>query len=179
MKRNKFWIGLLLLITGSFTVINELKQNYETILYLPIIRDNSSNVLSPPIPHYSQTIIDYDSLHQDLEGNGYLLGTNKIGFHIGSGGNITGLYDMMKKLDDNRIPFFLKSADVAGTLWEGQQLKLLSGVDHTLVYRKSGDDYDVPEYDLSPNDAAIQHWNLHKSVFPPELIPSQVWLETI
>jgi len=51
-----------------------------------------------------------------------------------------------------------------------------SGVPHVLVYRAVG---DLPNYNLSPQEAASQHWILHRDQFPPELDPSVVWLETI
>jgi hypothetical protein len=77
------------------------------------------------------------------------------------------------------VPFFLKSADNAGPIFEAQELAKKSGVPHTLVYRRTGNTYDVPNYSLTPQEAARQHWAAHIAVFPPELDPSMVWLETI
>jgi hypothetical protein len=85
----------------------------------------------------------------------------------------------MRRQDEAGVPFFLKSADNAGPLFEAQKLAQASGVDHTLVFRRSGDLYDTPNYDLSPQQAAEQHWQLHRTAFPPELDPSLVWIETI
>jgi hypothetical protein len=95
------------------------------------------------------------------------------------GGNRTGLDTWMERLDAAGVPFFLKSADDTGPLVQAQQLMQASGVPHTLVYRRSGDDYDVPDYDLPPEAAAEQHWQLHMANFPPELDPNLVWVETI
>ena len=56
---------------------------------------------------------------------------------------------------------------------------------HTLVFRLStagqndGYDYDVPDYDLPPEQAAAIHWQKHTDKFPPELDPSLVWIETM
>jgi hypothetical protein len=43
-----------------------------------------------------------------------VLRVGRIGFHVGPGGNQTGLGDWMRRLDAAGIPFFLKSADSAG-----------------------------------------------------------------
>ena len=39
--------------------------------------------------------------------------------------------------------------------------------------------YEVPNYDLPPTQAAQEHWLLHKAAFPPELDPSSLWIETV
>jgi len=104
---------------------------------------------------------------------------NKIGFHTSPGGYEQGLGDWMRALDAAGIPFCIKGADYAGPVWEGQQLAKESGVQHVLVYRRSGQGWDVPNYDLSPFDAAAIHWQQHRDAFPPELDKDWVWLETI
>lgn len=154
--------------------------------YLPFaysLQSATPSPLPPPLPTptllTSETVVDWTAVTAQLRAQGLLISPNKIGFHMGYGGNITGLHDWMVALDNACIPFFLKSVDVAGTLYEAQQLELTSGVPHILVYRRTGIDYDVPDYSLSPEEAAIAHWNLHKSVFPPELDPSRLWLETV
>lgn len=131
-----------------------------------------------PTPTPTPTI-DFAAVRQQLQAQGQELGFAKIGFHVGVGGNREGLDEWMERLDAAGVPFFLKSADDAAPLLAGQQLMQASGVPHTLVYRRSGDEYDVPDYDLPPEEAARQHWALHLAVFPPELDPSVVWLETI
>jgi hypothetical protein len=180
---NKRIIGFALMVVTAIvgeSLLNRQVSNQSSVLYLPFA---STLPLPPslpiPIAFTSNEPIDVTAVANELREQGLILGTNKIGFHIGSGGNITGLYDMLATLDSYRIPFFLKSVDVAGTLYEAQQLKLASGVSHILVYRRSGEEYDVPRYDLPPEIAAVIHWNLHMAVFPSELDPSQVWLETI
>jgi hypothetical protein len=85
----------------------------------------------------------------------------------------------MERLDSAGVPFFLKSADDAGPLFDAQQIVQESDVPHTLVYRRSGNEYDTPNYDLPPAEAARQHWQLHLEAFPVELDPDLVWIETI
>jgi hypothetical protein len=131
-----------------------------------------------PVPTPTPTI-DFTAVRQQLQANGQELGFVKIGFHTSVGGNRQGLDVWMRRLDEAGVPFFLKSVDDAGPLFEAQQLVQASGVPHTLVYRRSGNEYDVPNYSLSPDEAARQHWQLHRDVFPPELDPSIVWIETI
>jgi hypothetical protein len=123
--------------------------------------------------------IDFRAVRERLRSQGQDLGFVKIGFHTAVGGNRNGLGDWMRRLDSTGVPFFLKSADDAGPLYEAQQIVRESDVPHTLVYRRSGDEYDTPDYDLPPEQAARQHWELHKAVFPSELDPQIVWIETI
>jgi hypothetical protein len=71
--------------------------------------------------------------------------------------------------------------DNAQPLYFAQQLRQASGVPHVLVYRKAsgGDHYNVPDYNLPPEQAALEHWQRHIEAFPPELDPNIVWLETV
>lgn len=109
----------------------------------------------------------------------------KVGFHTGPSGNMTGIGDYFRRLDDAGIPCVLKSVGNAGPLYELQEMARVSGVPHVLIYRKSGvsgdqsKNYDTPDYDLSPELAAERHWRLHMNAWPPELDPSMVWIETV
>ncbi|MCA9969429.1 MAG: hypothetical protein KC425_04390, partial [Anaerolineales bacterium] len=106
--------------------------------------------------------------------------TVKIGFHTAVGGNGAGLDEWVRQLDAAGVPIFLKSVDNAQPLYFAQELMKQSGVPHTLVFRRAtGDVYDVPEYDLPPDEAARRHWARHMAVWPPELDPGLVWIETI
>lgn len=119
-------------------------------------------------------------MREMLQRNGQDLALPKIGFHVGAGGgNLNGLGDWMRDLDDKGIPFFLKSANNAGPLFEAQELMKESGVPHILTYRYAGNYFDVPNYHMTPEEAALIHWERHMSVWPPELDPSMVWIETI
>jgi hypothetical protein len=156
-------------------------------LFLPAVRFDEAATATPtpsPAPTATPTptptpTIDFAAVRAELQANNQDLAFVKIGFHVSSGGNPTGLGDWMRRLDAAGVPFLLKSADYAGPILEAQQIAQASGVPHVLVYRRSGDEYDVPNYDLPPAQAARQHWQLHMDAFPSELDPSMVWLETI
>lgn len=125
-------------------------------------------------------ILDFTALRNQLNASGQALATVKIGFHTAVGGNSDGLDEWMRQLDAAGIPFFLKSVDNAQPLFFAQELMKQSGVPHTLVFRRaSGDIYDVPEYNLPPDEAARRHWQRHMEVWPPELDPNLVWIETM
>jgi hypothetical protein len=123
--------------------------------------------------------IDFRAVRAQLQANNQDLGFAKIGFHVGPGGNNNGLGTWMRRLDAAGVPFFLKSVDTGGPLLEAQQIMADSTVPHTLVYRTSGQEYDVPDYNLPPVEAARQHWARSIAAFPEELDPRVVWLETI
>ncbi len=153
--------------------------------YLPFIAGgdlptatSTSPPTNTPLPTPTPTI-DFAAVRQQLQAQGQDLGLAKLGFHTGAGGNMNGIGVWMQRLDEAGVPFFLKSADNAGPLLEAQNLMRASGVPHTLVFRRSGNAYDTPDYALSPQVAAAQHWALHKAAWPPELDPSLVWIETI
>lgn len=150
-------------------------------LYLPFVNTPPSPVpLPPPIAVSAAPPIDFDEIRSSLRAQGHDLAFNKIGFHTGVYGNTDGLFDMMAELDAAGVPFFIKSVDNAEPLYQGQQLMKASGVPHTLVFRRaSGNIYDVPNYNLPPEQAAHEHWQRHLAVFPPELDPNLVWMETI
>ena len=138
-----------------------------------------------PLPDYCPSgALDFAAIRADLESQGQDLAFVKIGFHVGPGGNAQGLGEWMRCLDAAGVPFFLKSADSAGQIYEAVQLKAASAVPHVLVYRKSvgsGWNPDVPDYGKTPHDAAVEHWQRHRAAFPPELEPYKhlLWVETI
>lgn len=162
-----------------------------TIFYLPFMARTGSvaAALPPtatsnpsPTPKPSATplpTIDFAAVRTELQASGQGLGLVKIGFHTGIGGNSSGLDAWMERLDTAGVPFFLKSVDNAQPLHFAQELMRQSGVPHTLVYRRAGGDFDLPDYDLPPEQAALEHWQRHKEIFPPELDPNLVWFETI
>lgn len=160
--------------------------------YLPFVNSGAAaaaaalaatpTAAASPTPRPTATpvpTVDFTAVRQQLQANGQDLAYVKMGFHTSIGGNQTGLAEWMQQLDAAGVPFFLKSVDNAEPLYAAQQLIQTSGVPHTLVYRRSGGDYDVPNYDLPPAQAALIHWQKHKEAFPPELDPSLVWIETI
>jgi len=150
-------------------------------LFLPLQNLSQGPTPTPtetPAPTATPTI-DFKAVLAQLQSEGHDLGFAKIGFHAGGGGNRNGIGDWMRRLDAAGVPFFIKSADDAGPLVEAQQILRGSQVPHTLIYRRSGNEYDTPKYDLPPEEAARDHWQLHMDAFPPELDPNLVWIETI
>jgi hypothetical protein len=118
-------------------------------------------------------------LSEQLSLTGPRLAHNNIGFHVSPSGNLRGLGDWMTRLDNAGIPFFLKSASYAGPIFEAQNIAKSSGVPHVLVYRLQGGEFELPNYDLPPEQAARAHWARHVANFPAELDPRMVWMETI
>ena len=114
---------------------------------------------------------------------------NKIGFHLGPGGNPTGIGEYMRALDQAGIPFTIKSVDHYGPCFEASQLAQQSGVAHNIIFRLSSVgqnhsyDFDVPPYKdptfiNDPEGAADKHWQKTKEKLPPEFDKS-VWIEPI
>lgn len=160
--------------------------------YLPVIVHVQTTATPTPTPSATPTatptptptptpipVLDFLAIRAQLQANSQELATVKIGFHTAGGGNASGLDEWMHRLDAAGVPFFLKSADSAQPLFAAQEIMKQSGVPHTLVYRRVGNEYDVPNYALPPDEAARQHWQLHMEAWPPELDPSLVWIETI
>jgi hypothetical protein len=163
-------------VTGTIT----------TTLFLPLIRAPKvlGPPLAPPVAVSATNPIDFEAVRADLQAEGLDLSFVKIGFHTGMYGNTDGLEDWMDELNAAGVPFFLKSVDNAEPLYKAQQLpRQESDVPHVLVYRRSSgygwDGWDVPDYNLPPELAALQHWEMHRNAFPPELDKELVWFETI
>lgn len=160
-------------------------------LYLPFVGGDAGQA-EPTVPPAPPTAtpqptptpiptVDFAAVRADLQAQGQDLAFVKIGFHVSLGGNMEGLDEWMRQLDAAGVPFFLKTADNAQPIYLAQEMMRESGVPHTLVYRRvsGGNHYSVPNYDLPPEVAAQQHWQLHTAAFPPELDPSLVWMETM
>ena len=147
-------------------------------IYIPFVALGEQPTPTPVPPTPTPTI-DFAAVRAGLQAQGQDLGFAKIGFHTGVGGNRTGIGEWMRRLDAAGVPFFLKTADDTGPLVEAQEIMRNSNVPHTIVYRRSGDEYDTPNYDLPAAEAARQHWQLHMDGFPVELDPSLIWLETL
>ena len=145
--------------------------------YLPFISNLTEQSASLGI-----TPLNFDQIQAELNAQVQDIVYAKIGFHAGIGYQSENLVEWMRALDAAGVPFFLKSTDNAEPIFIAQELKRRSGVPHTLVYRRvSSDDYnlDVPRYDLPATEAAVLHWQEHMELFPPELDPSLIWIETI
>lgn len=136
--------------------------------------------LAPPIAHSGTKPLDFGSIQADFMADGRALAFNKIGFHLGPGGNPTGYVDWLTTLDAAGVPFFIKSVDHAGHLESAIDLAKASNIPHTIVYRRSGEAYDLPDYNKTPADAAVEHWQKHLVAFAETgLDANYVWLETI
>lgn len=153
-----------------------------TEAYLPVVIREGVPLpppLPPPIPMSGTPPIDFAGIREALQEDGQDLAFAKVGFHTGWAGNTDGLDNWMEALDAAGVPFFLKSVDDPQYLIQAQELAQTSGVSHTLVFRRSGLGYDIPDYSLPPEEAARNHWEHHKAAFPLELDPELVWIETI
>lgn len=142
--------------------------------------------LPPPTPVAAGQPVDFRAAAAEARANGLELVCNKVGFHVGPGGNARGLGDWMRKLNDAGVPFFLKSTDAAGPLFEGQQLMVANeaagrNVPHTLVFRFTDAKYEALFYDttLSAEEAGRRNWDMCRGDFPRELDRRHVWFETL
>lgn len=122
-------------------------------------------------------VVDFAAARDELAAQGRQLAYNKIGFHVTFLEDRDELDPYMERLDSEGVPFFLKSVDNAEPLYKAQELMKQSGVPHTLVYRSTL--YDVPDYSMDPIAAAEMYWELEKAIWPPELDPALIWLETM
>jgi hypothetical protein len=102
--------------------------------------------------------------------------TFPIGWHIGPGGNASGLVrDYLAPLDEAGIRWFLKSVDAYPL--NAVNIAKASDIPHDIVWRSTFT--DVPDYDRSPVEAARLHWSDTLQRIPPEFDKDIVWLEGI
>lgn len=129
--------------------------------------------------------LDFAAIRDSLNQIGLDLQFVKTGFHTAVGGNARGIGDYMATLDEAGVPFCIKSVDEAGIILEGAMMRENSGVPHQLIYRRCGDYngywMDCPDYNKTPYDAAVEHWQYHMDAFPPELLAYKhlIWIETV
>ncbi|MCA9938393.1 MAG: M23 family metallopeptidase [Anaerolineales bacterium] len=111
------------------------------------------------------------------------MGYCMFGFHAGAGGNRQGIGDYFQQLDTAGRPAVLKSVDDYGVCRELAALRQQSGVPHVIVFRRSGGAFELPNYNLSPAQAAAEHWQRIVDALPPEFVANNdkehVWLEVI
>lgn len=153
-----------------------------SLAYLPLLQGLDYNLppaLPPPDVLSGEPPLNFDEAEVTLRAQGKELAFNKIGFHAGDRGRWADLVAAMTELDAAGVPFFLKSTDNAQPLYIAQELMRQSGVPHTLVYRRVSGVDNVPNYDADPAAAAAFHWAQHKAIFPPELDPDLIWVETV
>ena len=165
-------------ITSSYpapTGNDDLATNND--IFIPITGGSAiTPAPEPTAPPTPVPTVDFTAVRAELESQGQEIGFVKTGFHVTLPEDREVLDEWMTRLDAAGVPFFLKTVDNAEPLFKAQELMRQSGVPHVLVYRSTG---SVPHYELTPQAAAQHHWQTHRDLFPPELDPSLVWVETL
>ena len=148
-----------------------------TEVYLPVAAGSPPTPTAEPtaLPEAEPTV-DFAAVRAELEAQGQQLASVKTGFHVTLPEDREILDDWMERLDAAGVPVFIKTVDNAEPLFKAQELMRESGVPHVLVFRATG---SVPNYELPPQQAAQIHWETHRDLFPPELDPNLVWIETL
>lgn len=142
--------------------------------------------LPPPIPVRGRQPVDFEAARATAQAQGKDIAFVKIGFHLGPGGNANGWGDYVRKLDSAGVPVFVKSVDVAGPIYEVQEIMKQNeregrNVPHILVYRSTRRDFEeiFQDTSLSPELAAQLSWQANINALPSELDKNYFWLETI
>lgn len=157
----------------------------EESVFLPITGSSPATaepgpIASPPPTALPTPIptVDFAAVQAELQAQGEEMGFVKIGFHVTllEPDETAVLDNWLTRLDEAGVPLFIKTVDNAEPLYKAQELGRTSGVPHVLVYRSTG---SVPHYELPPQQAAQIHWEYHRDLFPPELDPAKVWIETL
>ncbi len=150
-------------------------------LYLPLVVQDiplptatPKPTKAPPTPTPTPTPVDFAAVRQELQAQGKDLAYVKLGFHLGSGGTARGLGEYLQALADVGVPAVIKSADSYGVCAEALQ----ASPDHVTVFRMSGGDLELPDYNLPPGQAADEHWARVKAALPPEF-DRRTWLEVM
>ena len=82
--------------------------------HIPIIRTLIGPPLALPVAISTFQTINPQVIETELQERGMSLSLNKIGFHVGVGGNKTGIGDWWTALNDNHVPVVLKSVGNGG-----------------------------------------------------------------
>ncbi len=127
-----------------------------------------------PTPTPTPAPTDFEAVREDLAAEGKDLAHVKIGFHAGPGGNARGLGNYLRGLADAGVPAVIKSVDAYGVCAEALQ----ASPEHVTVFRLSGGDLELPNYDLPPEEAAEAHWARVVEALPPEF-DKRTWLEVM
>jgi hypothetical protein len=155
-----------------------LAQDLPLSAYLPVIAGPPLPVLDVPLPVSKEPPVDFTAEREEAQKRGLGLAFNKIGLHILQFGSREGLPEYIESLDSAGVPVILKSANDAEYIYKAQELARVSGVAHVLIYRDATQGRDIPDYNLDPITAARLNWAENRRVFPPELDPALVWMET-
>jgi hypothetical protein len=153
----------------------------EDELYLPfVIRTVPSPTptpkptKAPPTPTPTPPPVDFAAVRQQLQAEGKELATARFGFHAGPGGSARGLGVYLSALADVGVPAVMKSVDDYGICLQALQ----ESPDHVTIFRMTGGELELPNYDLPPERAADEHWARIKAALPPEF-DKRTWLEVM
>ncbi len=131
-------------------------------------------VTPSPTPTPTPTPVDFAAVRQRLQAEGRDLAHVKVGFHVGPGGNARGLEDYLRALADVGAPGVIKSVDDYGVIAEA----LRASPDHVTIFRLTGGDFELPDYDLPPRQSAEEHWARVTEALPAEF-DQRTWLEVM
>ena len=148
------------------------------------------------LPGRLPAALDFDAIRAQLASQGKDLAFVKIGFHTGGGGTFNGLGKWEHCLDAAGVPFAVKSVPNSRTAGMGDaaELRVRSGVPHTIVFRRCCDAYELPSCAIASAGSAWStctmdnaqqeaeaHWQRHLQAFPPDVqaYKQHVWVETI
>ena len=153
----------------------------ESELYLPFVirtvpspTPTPTPTKAPPTPTPTPTPVDFAAVRQQLQAEGKELATVRFGFHAGPGGSARGLGVYLSALADVGVPAVLKSVDDYGICLQALQ----ESPDHVTIFRRTGGELELPNYDLPPEQAADEHWARIKAALPPEF-DKRTWLEVM
>ncbi|MGD9030308.1 MAG: hypothetical protein PVG25_10880, partial [Anaerolineae bacterium] len=127
-----------------------------------------------PAPTPTPTPVDFAAVRQRLQAEGKDLATVKIGLHAGPGGNAQGLGEYLEALARVGVPTLIKSVDNYGICAQA----LRESADNITVFRMTGGDLELPNYELPAREAAEQHWQRVLDALPPEF-DRRTWLEVM
>lgn len=97
---------------------------------------------------------------------------NKVGFLCGgSGGNPTGIGNYVQALGQAGIPPVVMCND--GTVGISDAINVAEAVMVFRVVQDGSEQFSVPDYSLSPIQAAEKHWNLIKPFFPQSVMDNR------
>lgn len=131
--------------------------------------------LTPTLtPTPTPTPVDFAAVRQELQAEGRDLAYVKIGFHTGPAGNARGLEDYLAALAQVGVPGVIKSVDDYGVCAQA----LRKSPDHVTIFRLTGGDLELPDYDLPAERAADEHWVRVMQALPPEF-DKRTWLEVM
>lgn len=128
----------------------------------------------PPTPTPTPTPVDFDAVRDRLRTEGKDLAYVKIGFHAGPGGSARGLGRYLRALADAGVPAVIKSTDSYGVCAQA----LRENPNNVTVFRLTGGDLELPNYDLPAEAAARRHWARILDALPPDF-DRRTWLEVM